>query len=223
MELYMEQRSLDQYDAIDFFDFCEFSSSQRQNATHQWKFIILPLVAKTDAIRHSQLLASWKESKSTIKQYWDKKEKEEEHDAQIDDHIDHIRNDTIEQTQLVSKSITRGVGKRLQGTFFAHQSPPTGPKDETAAKTPDSRASIPSTLTPCQIQPSLKALSQAYLLVHHLYERRERIAQARRRNINGEKDIKLPSLLPSMKPIHAQLFQHAVNSMQKHLAQAPPY
>ncbi|KAF9408641.1 hypothetical protein BGZ76_005820, partial [Entomortierella beljakovae] len=106
-ELYVEQHTLDQYDAIDFFNFCGYSSNQKQSASHQWKSIVLPLVANNDASRYKLLLNSWEKSKATIQQYWDRKKKEEERDAQIEDHVDSIRKDTIEQTQMVSKSITR--------------------------------------------------------------------------------------------------------------------
>ncbi|KAG9067142.1 hypothetical protein KI688_011923 [Linnemannia hyalina] len=131
-ELYIEQRSFGQYDAIDFFDFCAFSSDKMPEAVFQWKSIILPYVQQKDPAQHKRLLVSWEESKQTRQKYWDTKQKEEKRDAQLDDHIDHIRNDAIEQTQHVSASITRDVGKRLQGSIATVQenrmseaSPPT--------------------------------------------------------------------------------------------------
>ncbi|OAQ28351.1 hypothetical protein K457DRAFT_567178 [Linnemannia elongata AG-77] len=113
-ELYIEQRSLDQYDAVDFFDFCGFSSDQRQNAVFIWKTIILPEVLQRDSAQHKRLITTWSHSKRARQKYWNDKQKKEERDAQLDDHIEHIRDDTIKQTQLVSGSITRDVGERLK-------------------------------------------------------------------------------------------------------------
>ncbi|KAF9154432.1 hypothetical protein BGX20_004686, partial [Mortierella sp. AD010] len=58
-ELYVEQRSSEQYDAIGSFDFC--ASDQKQEATFQWKTIILPLVLQ-DFSQHKRLVTSWNES-----------------------------------------------------------------------------------------------------------------------------------------------------------------
>ncbi|KAF9915423.1 hypothetical protein FBU30_002025 [Linnemannia zychae] len=113
-KIYIEQRTLEQFNAIDFFDFCKFSSDQKQEANYQWKTFVLPQVLQKDPSLHKRLITSWEESKNTRNQYWSRKKKQEKHIAQLDEHIDHLREDTFKQTEYVSKSITRDVGKRLQ-------------------------------------------------------------------------------------------------------------
>lgn len=79
-ELYIEQRSLDQYDAVDFFDFCGFSSDQRQNAVFVWKTITLPQVLQRDSAQHKRLITTWSHSKRGRQKYWNDKQKR---DAQL--------------------------------------------------------------------------------------------------------------------------------------------
>ncbi|KAG0242429.1 hypothetical protein BGW41_004158 [Actinomortierella wolfii] len=113
-ELYIEQRSIEEYDAIDFFDFGAFTSDQKQAATFTWKSFVLPHVQQKDLTQYNRLVTIWNESKSTRQKYWDNKRKMEAWNQQLDDHIDCIRSNTIIQTQLVSNSITRDVGDRIQ-------------------------------------------------------------------------------------------------------------
>ncbi|KAG0230731.1 hypothetical protein BGW42_000785 [Actinomortierella wolfii] len=113
-ELYIEQRSIEEYDAIDFFDFGAFTSDQKQAATFTWKSFVLPHVQQKDLTQYNRLVTIWNESKSTRQKYWDNKRKMEAWNQQLDDYIDSIRSDTIIQTQLVSNSITRDVGDRIQ-------------------------------------------------------------------------------------------------------------
>ncbi|KAF9898119.1 hypothetical protein BX616_004471 [Lobosporangium transversale] len=113
-ERYVEQRSLEQYDAIDFFAFCGFFSSQKSQATFQWKTIILPQVQKKNYSLYRRLVGSWNETRSARNQYWGSKRAQEEQDAQLNDHINVLRSDALKQTRYVSNSITQNVGKRLQ-------------------------------------------------------------------------------------------------------------
>ncbi|KAF9397402.1 hypothetical protein BGZ76_008407, partial [Entomortierella beljakovae] len=82
-EIYMEQRTLEQFNAIDFFDFCKFSSNQKQEANYQWKTFVLPQVLQKDPSLHKRLIISWDESKYIRNQYWSRKEKQEKQIAQI--------------------------------------------------------------------------------------------------------------------------------------------
>ncbi|KAG0047784.1 hypothetical protein BGZ83_007218 [Gryganskiella cystojenkinii] len=113
-ECYIKLRPLEQFGAIDFFDFGAFSSDQKAEAVFQWKTMILPYVQELDQDQYRFLDSSWNESKSARHKYWQEKRKQEERDAQIDDHIDAVRSDAIKQTQDISASITRDVRKRLQ-------------------------------------------------------------------------------------------------------------
>ncbi|KAG0334394.1 hypothetical protein BG000_008371, partial [Podila horticola] len=62
-----------------------------------WKSIILPLVLQRDLAQHKRLVTVWNESKHARKKCWDDKRKKEKREEELDDHIDRIRNDTINQ------------------------------------------------------------------------------------------------------------------------------
>lgn len=82
-ERYLEQRSFDQYDPIDFFDFCNFSSDEKVEAGFQWKTFILPHVLLEDPAQHRRLVVSWDESRRTRQLYWDVKRLDEERASQL--------------------------------------------------------------------------------------------------------------------------------------------
>lgn len=62
---------VEQYDAIDFFDFCEVSSDEVTEAGFQWRSLILPLVLQEDPAQLKRLVVSWYESKCTRQKYWE--------------------------------------------------------------------------------------------------------------------------------------------------------
>lgn len=62
---------VEQYDAIDFFDFCEISSDEVTEACFQWRSLILSLVLQEDPAQLKRLVVSWDESKRTRQKYWE--------------------------------------------------------------------------------------------------------------------------------------------------------
>ncbi|KAF8937739.1 hypothetical protein BGZ58_002230 [Dissophora ornata] len=233
-ELYVEQHSLEQYDAIGFFDFCAFSSGQRHEAIFQWKSIVLPFVLQEDAAQHKRLLASWEESKWIMQQYWDSKKKKEKRDAQLDDHIDCLRTDTLKQTQDISKSITRDVGERLQGEgeLPATRDLDSGVRPRLAPFRPSfistsisaSTSEARTDLGPSATRTSISGIPRSATTKKSrtTYATEEpwcSLTLSFTKIINGEKNVRFPAPLPSMSPIHAELFQHAVKSMQEYQAQ----
>jgi len=62
---------VEQYNAIDFFNFCEISSDEVMEAGFQWRSLILPLVLQEHLAQHKHPVVCQDESKHTRQKYWE--------------------------------------------------------------------------------------------------------------------------------------------------------